>query len=330
MYKSSTFWSQLNSNVYVVAIPATTSPASRIRTNFNSTLDVSGNAATGVSFNGLRNLKISSANPNNMITVLNSANTDNIIWYSTNGGVDFSTPSTGITTHGLGASISYDGKVMGILRTHAIPTYYYSSNSGSTWGSVNPSYALPRGLSYNNDGSKGFFVSGSVATGTLITNVSSISNKTIPWAASDSYMQRDGSKIWISKYTDNSNTVVAYSTDDGTSWNSVTVEAGSGVQSSAAAIDGSDDGMHLCLTPGTTQNHIYVSNDGGVTWNKRTIGATTYVFAMCVSRSGKYMAIASNSVNGKYFYSTDYGQTFSNTTISGVTATFGALGIQEF
>ena len=330
MYQSSKYWGQLNSNVYVVGIPNTTAPTSKIRTNFNSSLDATGSAATDVSFTGLRNLKISSAKPNNMVCVLNSASTDHIIWYSTDGGNTWNHPTTGNTTHGLGANISYNGNVMGVLRTHASPSYYYSSDAGATWGSINPSFALPRGLSYNNDGTKGFFVSGSVATGGLITNVSTVSNKTIPWTASDSYMTRDGSKIWITKYTDASNTVAAYSTNDGTSWTSVTVESGSGVQSSAAAIDGSEDGMHLCLTPGTTQNHIYVSNNGGTTWNKRTIGETTYVFAMTVSRTGRYIVIASNGTNGKYFYSTDYGQTFSNTTISGVSAIFGALAVQEF
>ena len=330
MYQSSKYWGQLNSNVYVVGIPNTTAPTSKIRTNFNSSLDATGSAATDVSFTGLRNLKISSAKPNNMVCVLNSASTDHIIWYSTDGGNTWNHPTTGNTTHGLGANISYDGMVMGITRTHASPVYYYSSNEGATWGSIAPSFALPRGLSYNNDGTKGFFVSGSVAKGGLITNVSTITNKTIPWTASDSYMTRDGSKVWIMQYTNASNTVAAYSTNDGTSWTTVTVESGSGIQTGAATMDGSDDGKHIVIWPGATHNHIYVSNDGGVTWNKRTLGATSYGYSLSMSKSGKYIVIASDTVNGKYFYSTDYGQTFSNTTISGVSAIFGALSVQEF
>lgn len=330
MYQSSRYWGQLNENVYVVGIPNTTSPVPKIRTNFNSALDSSGSAATDVSYTGLRNLRISSSKPENMVAVLNSASTDHIIWYSTDGGNTWSHPTTGKTTHGLGANISYNGNVMGITRTHASSVYYYSSDEGATWGSIAPSFALARGLSYNNDGTKGFMVSGSVTTGGLITNVSTISNKTIPWTASDSYMTRDGSKVWIMQYTNASNTVAAYSTNDGTSWTTVTVESGSGIQTGAATMDGSDDGKHIVIYPGATQSHIYVSNDGGVTWNKRTIGATSYGYSLSMSKSGKYIVIASNTVNGKYHYSTDYGQTFSNTTISGVSAIFGALAVQEF
>lgn len=323
------YWEQLNSTVIFVAFANTTSPVPKIRYNFNDQHDTDGSTVS-VTLAGLRLLKIASDAPTNMVSVVNNGSASVSGWYSTNSGSTWSAHSSSNFSHGLLSGISANGQVMAFARTHVTESFICSTNAGSSWASKTVALDQPRGMSMNSDGSKSFFVSGTGANAKYSGNtLSSFTSRTLPWTAADSFMLKDGSKIWITRSTNSGSIAVAYSTNDGSSWTTSTVSSSDSTDATAATLVGSDDGQHIAFMCGTTYNYIFVTNNGGTSWNKRSFSESLYPFSISMSKSGRYITLGSNANNGKYFYSTDYGQTFSSKTISGATAILGATGVQE-
>lgn len=328
-YSRYQYWEQLNSTTIFVAFANTSAPTPKIRYNFNDQHDTDG-TAVGSTLAGLRLLKIASDAPTNMVSVVNNGSASVSGWYSTNSGSTWSAHSSSNFSHGLLSGISANGQVMAFARTHATESFIYSTNAGSTWSSKTVTLDQPRGMSMNSDGSKSFFVGGLGAAGKYSGNtLGTFTNRTLPWIAADSFMLKDGSKIWITRSTNAGSIAVAYSTNNGANWTTSTVSSSDSTDATSATLVGSDNGQHMAFVCGTTYNYIFVTNNGGTSWNKRSFSESLYQFSISMSKSGRYITLGSNANNGKYFYSTDYGQTFNSKTISGVSAILGATGVQE-
>ena len=325
-------WSKLNKGIKIVAIPSAVAPVPNIETNFKSVATQA--AISGVSFNGLVSMEIAHDNPNYMVAALNSGSTENVGWYSINGGVTWTAvPFT--SSFVIPSAISANGKTMVIGRANTAGRAWKSTDYGSTWIDQNLtllSIQTITDIAVDHDGTYVFFnqsVSPSfrriLATADWLNGANYVSTSA-PWNTYSLALAKTG-RIYITKFNDASNRIIAY-TDNfapATVWTSVTIAAGN---SPNPRIRCSSDGKHVFYVSGVT-NVFYISNDFGVTWTTKTMTTNVYVFGFGVSKSGKYMVIASSVTNGLYFRSTDFGNTWSDITLAGMSTVIKSLIVAE-
>ena len=108
------------------------------------------------------------------------------------------------------------------------------------------------------------------------------------------------------KYEDNDRFEIGLIKDGGKTYS--TVYSVSGKYYSLGQMAVSDDGKVIAFSHSET--NIYVSNDGGTTWKLYSVSGGN---GLAVSASGKNVAYASS---GKIYYSSDYGNNFSEINLS--------------
>ena len=333
-YGSKILAGQVNSRTRVVAIPSTTAPVTYIGTNLDDSLNTTGGTISVVGFIGLKLLCIAKNNPLCMIACLNSASTDDVGVYSKDGGQTWTAvPYT--SSYVFGAAISDDGSAMFITRSYATYSFWYSYNRGTTWSAkttgltaINPNY---RGPAINSTGTFGFWVNynsaGAVSVYTTNSGATWIEG-TLPWTATGVCTDSAGSIVWISKYIAAGELPVnvAYSTNFGSSWTTVTVGTGA-VNTGINLIKCSSNGAILIVA--ASSGDCYISTDAGANWAKTTATPETVdINTLTISADGKNVAFASSATNGRYFVSSDNGSSWVTHNFSGVSFKFGTLAIQ--
>jgi len=287
-----------------------------------------GNDVTGSTVTGLTTplfLSIARNNSSNMLFSNNSGASTVMAYYSTDKGNTFT--SVGVNyAFSIQTCISDNGTFMLAARGTTAEAVRYSYDSGTNWttrttGLVDNGV----GVSCSSDGTKVFGTSTSLTSAWLTTNsFSTTSTVTIPFSSYSSCMSGDGKRIYIQSQT--STVRIAYSTNDGSSWTTVTVDANK--TAAGVAMRCSANGKHILLP--SSGSYAFVSNDSGDTWTtvSGSFAEGLETVGCGVSRSGKYMVLSS-SANGKYYYSKNFGRTWTARTVSGVAVRFRAIDIQE-
>jgi len=326
MYRAKNIFFPLNKSVRVVAI-STTSYVPRINQNLSETLDTNGTALPSAGGTPLTSV-MARDNANYIAVTNNSAGSVRVGHYSTDGGATFTAhpSSNGFC---VGSAISDDGQFILFANSSAPSVMYYSYNGGSSWSSKNAGNVVGS-VCCSSDGSKVFmsptstvYSIGNISTDSM-ANISSVTLPATGWYGS--CMTGDGSRIWIARYANVSGKQVAYSDNDGASWTTVTVDAGI-TSNHSQFIKCSKDGKHLIV--GAPNADLYVSNDFGTTWTKKTMSENVYQLSVNISSSGRYMVCVSTVTNGRFFYSKDFGATWNTKTISASTTQFRCIAIEE-
>lgn len=318
----------VNDGVKLVAIPNVTTPIPQINTNLNPDNNISGVTMNSVNTIGVRLLTIAKNNPNRMICIVNSAVSNDIGYFSTNGGFNWNRIPY-FDRYVWNSAISDDGNALFTTRTTSTSTIYYSYNQGTTWSSKSPytNTAAARGLSCSSDGSIVFMGSLNSFTCSISTNSCvSFIQKTTPFYCMGGCMTSNGSRIWIGKYNDNNgNIILAYSDNLGSSWNIKTV-ANVGGTSVSSNVYCSSDGKYVLVTNGTS---LFISNDYGVNFLQKTIPEVIFVYGISISKTGRYIALSSNTTFGNVLYSKDFGNTWSTISFPNQTSYMYAVGIEQ-
>lgn len=326
-YIGGRYFGKLNNKITVVAIPSVARPTPYLNTNLNESNNTTGTQIIAAEVNGLRDMKIARNVPNNMITCVNSGSIDDVGFYSTNGGTSWNAVPY-INNYVYGSTISDDGKALFVTRSHTSYYLLYSYNTGSSWTQVTTGLGTgtrPRGPSCNSNGATVLIVSLNTTTCAVSTNsCASFTVRNTPWTCFDSAMPSDGSVFWITKYNDATNCIIAKSTNSGVNWTPITVASS---RSSSCIIRCSNDGKYIALCNGT---YIYISSNSGTSWTEKTPSESVNSTTLTMSRTGRYIAIASSVTNGRYLVSSDFGNNWTTKNFSGMSVNLiGALGIQE-
>jgi hypothetical protein len=316
----------LNKGVRVVAI-STTSYVPRINLNLSGSLDSNGTALPSAGGTPLTSV-IARDNPNVIAVTSNSAASVRVGHYSTNGGSTFTAHPTS-NSFCVGSAISDNGQFILFANSSAPSVMYYTYNGGSTWSTKNANNVCGS-VCCSSDGTKVFMspTSTGYSQASISTNsMGTLSTVTMP--ATGWYgccMTGDGSRIWVARYANVSNKLVYYSDNNGSSWTSVVVDS-TITSNHPQFIKCSKDGKHLIV--GGLNANIYVSNNFGATWTKKTMTENVYGLSVNISSSGRYMVVVSTVTNGRFFYSKDFGATWSTKTVSASTTQFRCIAIEE-
>lgn len=233
-----------------------------------------------------------------------------IIYVSSNSGVTFvETTFTSFAPNT--ACMSSNGSIMIVSNVSGFAKK--STNFGTTWNDMT-NISNYRNIAMSSDGTKilctksneSILSTDSGSTFSTIPNIS-MTGDGLGMSGNGQYMIIRGTNSYIS-------------TNGGSTWSQITsVQLGGGHRPNVAI---SFDGKYMLATENPTSTNNYFSSDFGATWTTRDItpaSASTETkeamsaYRAAMSSGGKFMVIASN--REKYFYSSDFGATFVQSTI---------------
>ena len=206
------------------------------------------------------------------------------------------------------ACMSSDGSIMIVSNVSGLAKK--STNIGVTWTDMNNVSGF-RNIAMSSDGTKILCTKSnesilSTDSGSTFSTISGISNSGdgLGMSGNGQYMIIRGANSYISK-------------NGGSTWSQITsVILGGGYRPNVAI---SYTGKYMLATENPSGTNNYFSSDFGATWSTRDItpaSASTgnmSAYRAAMSSDGKFMVIASNGE--KYFYSSDFGATFIQSTI---------------
>lgn len=308
----------------LVILHNTTTPTPYLSTTLGDSF-TTGTAISTMGGTSPRFIKIAANDKTKMVCIRNSATADDVAFYSTNGGSTWSSYSTQ-NSYMWGTAISDNGAAMFTLRAHVTEALYHTYNTGSSWTTVGSLSDTIKGIAVNSDASIVYLCSGTLTTGKKsINSCSSFSSYTQPWYGHSMDMANDDSRVFLGSFNATS-VIVAYSTNGGTNWTQVTLESGgSGWNTDVKC---SRNGKYVFASRSLK---AWVSNDYGNSGTYTQVLSSYSDFhsaSLSVSCSGKYMAIGSDTVNGRFYISSDYGVTWTQKN-TGVASVVTALAIQE-
>jgi hypothetical protein len=232
--------------------------------------------------------------------------------------------------------ISSDGKYQTAIN-QSDNTLYRSTDYGNNWAQVTSVILDQISISLSSSGQQQVIPS---APGYGAGTVYKSNNYGITWTQTNivttnswisANISGDGSIITAGSVEEFTEGIIQYSLDNGTNWSTATVNWSTETPVTnrfAGNICSSYNGQYQAFISyftltGGPPGFIYVSTDGGVTWNKANVPELTYTF-IAMSNSGKYIsAVAKN--NGPtlfyYFRSVNYGQTFEQINYGTVSLT---------
>jgi hypothetical protein len=235
-----------------------------------------------------------------------------IIYVSSNSGVTFVETTFTLNTFAPNtACMSSDGSTMIVSNESGFAKK--STNFGVTWTDMNNVSGF-RNIAMSSDGTKilcskfneSMLSSNSGSTFSTIPGIG-ISGDGVGMSGNGQYMIIRGANSYIS-------------TNGGSTWSQITsVNLGGGWRPNVAI---SFTGKYMLATENPAGTNNYFSSDFGATWSTRDItpaSASTETkqamsaYRAAMSSDGKFMVIASYSE--KYFYSSDFGATFVQSTI---------------
>ena len=232
-----------------------------------------------------------------------------IIYVSSNSGVTFVETTFTLNTFAPNtACMSSDGSTMIVSNESGFAKK--STNFGVTWTDMNNVSGF-RNIAMSSDGTKILCTKSnesilSTDSGSTFSTISGISNSGdgLGMSGNGQYMIIRGANSYISK-------------NGGSTWSQITsVILGGGYRPNVAI---SYTGKYMLATENPSGTNNYFSSDFGATWSTRDItpaSASTgnmSAYRAAMSSDGKFMVIASNGE--KYFYSSDFGATFIQSTI---------------
>ena len=225
-------------------------------------------------------------------------------------------------------AISDDGNVLASVFGSS-SKFQISTNKGSSWSDGSLSFGNALGLAMKSDGSKIWITNTSDSRIYYSTDYGQTWSNTgiliSGYVLSAIGVSADGTFIYagLRNYGDR----LVMSSDGGANWSTVLVGTRT-TGTSAVNMSCSASGQYVFFH---TLAQNYVSNDYGQTWTRVLSSYPyTYSYSRCVSRSGKYMVVGDYSNNGKFYYSDDYGVTWSQKTISGVSVPIRAVVVNEY
>ena len=302
----------------IVAIPFTTNPYPYVSYNLGTSF-TQGTQMT-VAYAGMRELAIG-YETRNCVATLNSTSSTQTVYYSVTEGSSWVRPVVTNTSYSFGSGISPSGTAMFWSRSHIDEVFWYSYNSGTTVSTSAIALDQPRGMQTNYSGTSVIAVSSYVTQGKYTTNsCSSWTAFTTPWTCNNLFTAENLSKWYIART--GSTTFISYSTNSGGSWTSIAGIA----YSDYYYVKGNASSGQYILAAG--QSNIYRSGNSGGTWTRILTGSYVGLGAFSVSYTGKYMVIATNTA-GQMLVSSDYGVNWTTVNVSGVTAVFAAIAIQD-
>lgn len=206
--------------------------------------------------------------------------------------------------------------------TTGVPGYIYmSTDGGSTW-TQNTSAGLRAwsALSISGDGSKFFAAAGGNIYTSNNGGATWTQHLSIAYSVRSIASSTDGVKVVAGTDGD----YIYTSTDSGVTW---TARTSSG-KNTWLSVASSSDGLKLlasstltATTPDSGDGYLYTSNDGGVTWVKRTGAGLRSWHVVASSADGMNLAAAgqdrvsvSGFLNGPIYISNDGGVTWSATS----------------
>lgn len=74
---------------------------------------------------------------------------------------------------------------------------------------------------------------------------------------------------------------------------------------------------------------LFISNDYGVNFLQKTIPEVIFVYGISISKTGRYIALSSNTTFGNVLYSKDFGNTWSTISFPNQTSYMYAVGIEQ-
>ena len=232
--------------------------------------------------------------------------------------------------------ISSDGKYQTAIN-QSEDTLYRSTDYGNNWAQVTSDVIYQISISLSSSGQQQVIASVlDFGVGTIYKS----NNYGITWTQTNivttnawisANISGDGSIITAGSIQEFTEGIIQYSLDNGTNWSTATVNWSTETPAEyrfAGNICSSYNGQYQAFISyitnlGGRPSFIYVSTDGGVTWNKANVPELTYT-SIAISNSGKYIsAVAKN--NGatlfSYFRSVNYGQTFEQINYGTVSLT---------
>ena len=232
--------------------------------------------------------------------------------------------------------ISSDGKYQTATQGPFIDTVYRSADYGNNWS---PATSIPYKVSICLSSSGQQQVIASIAPAYGFGTVYKSNNYGITWTQTNivttnswiyANISGDGSIITAGSFSQGGDGIIQYSLDNGANWSTATVNWSTetpGGNRFAGNICSSYNGQYQAFISrfllGAPPSFIYVSTDGGVTWNKANVPELIYT-SIAISNSGKYIsAVAKNNVSSLFYYfrSVNYGQTFEQINYGTVSLT---------
>ena len=221
--------------------------------------------------------------------------------------------------------ISSDGKYQTAIN-QSENTLYRSTDYGNNWAQVTSDVIYQISISLSSSGQQQVIAS---APGFGAGTVYKSNNYGITWTQTNivttnswisANISGDGSIITAGSIELDAEGIIQYSLDNGTNWSTATVNWSTETlvgDRFAGNICSSYNGQYQAFISYFTLNggppgFIYVSTDGGVTWNKANVPELLYT-SIAISNSGKFIsAVAQNddATLFSYFRSVNYGQTF--------------------
>lgn len=332
----------------VPPVPSTPLIVAASLTNSNPTICVSNDLGlnwttytlTGTT-NQIRGIMISKNNPKKVIFSGSGTGTCPIIYHSDDLGLTF-TPASISNTYNQHPNINQAGNIIYAIRGSAM-ALYKSTDSGDSFSNLNSDpISSPIRVVANEDGTRLFLSTkgsaaplknlNSGANGSWIGVTPPFGSTVVAYCAASA----DLGRIIIGNTNTVKTALIAITTDLGSTY-TINKTIHTSVANCIPVISCSETGQHiLVVISGDTPAPVYVSNDFGDTFNARTLTPSSQTWQAAVgsagtnvSASGQYMIIPGGSVNLGIYLSTDYGATFQNIQIPGVTAALSAAAVQD-
>ena len=243
---------------------------------------------------------------------------------STTGGATFERVTS--VTGAEEVVISGDGATAAAFASSALPTPFWSSQTGgATWNQVTSytpplseqafSYVVGSASTFNGNalwavGHSDSLLWGSSDFGiswTVRVNYSSQADTLRPFRVATS---ADGALVVVTllSLTETGNCVLAISTDGGTSWSNVDPDGDAHTNSLYSSVAVSADGRTIVAavyavvtSTGVSGGHLYYSIDGGATWT--TVGPQGFWRVVTMTADGKHLAAIESAANALYLSS---------------------------
>ena len=215
----------------------------------------------------------------------------------------------------LNIDISSDGKYQ-TATNYLSGSLFRSTDYGNNWSSVSDvEFAITVSLS-----SSGQQQVAACAVDVSVATVFKSNNYGVTWTqtniVSDEYtwicanISGDGSIITAGSLEG----VIQYSRNNGATWTEATINWSSTpfVGSICSSYNGQYQAfISFFILDGGVEGFIYLSTDGGITWNPANVPELFYT-SIAISNSGKFISAIANNDDGSYYYykSDNYGQTF--------------------